>query len=448
MKDKIITIENCWICSFTEPDIIPQFGDIIIVNDQISKIRVKNFQTFQKNPDKINKDSFNANGRVVTLPQVNFHDHIYSRLAKGLPLTGDFGNFLNILHNLWWKVDKVLDGDMIAASAKMAALESIRNGVTYLFDHHSSQTFIDGSLNIIQENLKSFGLHGVLCFECTDRNGYENALKGLEENKNYHSSLSNGDFAAMLGLHASFTLSDDLLTEAFGVKRDLNLGIHIHVAEDVIDTKLSVKYTGFKPVKRLLKYKLMNDRSILVHGVHLNKKDYSMIEDNGAALAFCPDSNMNNAVGLPAINLIPPGIPFLLGTDGMHADMAKSLKAAFLLSRNQGASSEQATNLIKKIYADQIAFVKKYYPDFSSLNEGDRADLIVWDYIPVNTLTKENFWGHYIYGVLEYPVSSVMQKGKFLMKNFQILNMDENKIKNDITLQGERVVKAVWGKVN
>lgn len=448
MKDKIITIENCWICSFTEPDIIPQFGDIIIVNDQISKIRVKNFQTFQKNPDKINKDSFNANGRVVTLPQVNFHDHIYSRLAKGLPLTGDFGNFLNILHNLWWKVDKVLDGDMIAASAKMAALESIRNGVTYLFDHHSSQTFIDGSLNIIQENLKSFGLRGVLCFECTDRNGYENALKGLEENKNYHSSLSNGDFAAMLGLHASFTLSDDLLTEAFGVKRDLNLGIHIHVAEDVIDTKLSVKYTGFKPVKRLLKYKLMNDRSILVHGVHLNKKDYSMIEDNGAALAFCPDSNMNNAVGLPAINLIPPGIPFLLGTDGMHADMAKSLKAAFLLSRNQGASSEQATNLIKKIYADQIAFVKKYYPDFSSLNEGDRADLIVWDYIPVNTLTKENFWGHYIYGVLEYPVSSVMQKGKFLMKNFQILNMDENKIKNDITLQGERVVKAVWGKVN
>jgi cytosine/adenosine deaminase-related metal-dependent hydrolase len=448
MKDKIITIENCWICSFNEPDINPQFGDIIIVNDLISKIRVKNFQTFQKNPDKINKDSYNAYGRVVTLPQVNFHDHIYSRLAKGLPLTGDFGNFLNILHNLWWKVDKVLDGDMIAASAKMAALESIRNGVTYLFDHHSSQTFIDGSLNIIQENLKSFGLRGVLCFECTDRNGYENALKGLEENKNYHTSLSNGDFAAMLGLHASFTLSDDLLAEAFSVKRDLNLGVHIHVAEDIVDTLLSVKYTGFKPVKRLLKYKLLNDRSILVHGVHLNKKDYSMIEDNGAALAFCPDSNMNNAVGLPSINLIPPGIPFLLGTDGMHADMAKSLKAAFLLSRNQGAGSEQATNLIKKIYADQIAFVKKYFPDFSSLNEGDRADLIIWDYIPVNTLTKENFWGHYLYGVLEYPVSSVMQKGKFLMKNFQIQNMDENKIKNDVTLQGERVVKAVSGKIN
>lgn len=442
MKDKIVTIENCWICAFTGTDIAPQFGDIVIINGFISKIRIKNFQTYQKNPDKVNKDSYNAYGRVVTLPQVNFHDHIYSRLAKGLPLKGDFGNFLNILHNLWWKLDRILDYDMIAASARMAALESIRNGVTYIFDHHSSQSKIEGSLNVIQDNLKSFGLRGVLCFECTDRNGYKNALKGLEENRNYYTSLPNEDFGAMLGLHASFTLSDDILTEAFSLKKNCNLGIHIHVAEDNTDIKLSEEYTKYKPVKRLLKYKLADDRSILVHGVHLKKKDFEMIEDNGAALAFCPDSNMNNAVGLPSFNIIPPGIPFLLGTDGMHSDMARAMKQVFLLSRHMGFSFEQSTNMVKKIYADQLTFVKKYYPDFSSLNEGDRGDLIIWDYIPPNTLNAGNFWGHYIYGVLEYPVNSVMQKGKFLMKNQQILNVDENKIKNDIALQGERVVKA------
>lgn len=443
MKDKIVTIENCWICSFNGTDVIPQFGDVVILNGIISKIRPKNFLTFQKNPDKVNKDSFNAYGKVVTLPQVNFHDHIYSRLAKGLPLKGDFGNFMNILHNLWWKLDKILDYDMIAASARMAALESIRNGVTYLFDHHSSQNNIDGSLNVIRENLKAFGLRGVLCFECTDRNGYKNAIKGLEENKNYCASLADDDFSSMLGLHASFTLSDDVLNEAFAIKKSCNLGIHIHVAEDKTDITLSEKYTGYKPVKRLLKYKLMDDMSILVHGVHLKKRDYTMIEDNGAALAFCPDSNMNNSVGLPSFNQIAPGIPFLLGTDGMHSDLAKTMKQIFLLSRNQGGSFEQSTNLIKKIYADQIAFAKKYFPDFSTLNEGDRGDLIIWDYIPPNALNADNFWGHYIYGLLEYPVSSVMQKGKFLMKNHQMLNIDENKIKNEIALQGERVVDAL-----
>jgi len=448
MKDKIITIENCWICSFNEADITPLFGDIVVVNGSISKIRTKNFQTFQKNPEKVNKDSMNAMGRVVTLPLVNFHDHIYSRLAKGLPLSGKFDNFLNILHNLWWKLDRVLDNGMTAASAKMAALESIRNGVTYIFDHHSSQTHIEGSLSAISENLKSFGLRGVLCFETTDRNGFENALKGLEENKNFAAQNANPDFSSMLGLHASFTLSDDLLAEAFNYKKILNTGIHIHVAEDKADVKLSEEYTKFKPVKRLLKYKLMDDRSILVHGVHLKRRDFAMIEESGAALAFCPDSNMNNNVGLPSFNLIPPGIPFLLGTDGMHSNLARAMKQVFLLSRMQGGSFEQATNLIKKIYADQYSFVKRYFPDYPSLTEGDRADLIIWDYIPCNALTPENVWGHFIYGLFEYPVNTVIQKGKFLMKNQQILNVDESKVRNEITLQGERVVKALAEKIN
>ncbi len=443
MKDKIVIIENCWICSFSGTDVIPVFGDIVIINGIISKIRTKSFLTYQKNPDRVNKDSYNAYGRVVTLPLVNFHDHIYSRLAKGLPLKGDFGNFLNILHNLWWKLDRTIDYDMIAACARMAALESIRNGVTYIFDHHSSQSHIEGSLNVIQDNLKPFGLRGVLCFESTDRNGYKNALKGLEENKNYFTTIANEDFGAMLGLHASFTLSDDTLAEAFTLKKSSNLGIHIHIAEDKADIKLSEEYTKYKPVKRFLKYKLIDDKSILVHGVHLKKKDFTLIEENGAALAFCPDSNMNNYVGLPLFNSIPPGIPFLLGTDGMHANIAGVIKQVYLLSRHQGGSFEQSTNLVKKIYADQITFVKKYFPDFSFLKEGDRGDMIIWDYIPPNGLTVENFWGHYIYGILEYPVSSVMQKGKFLMKNYQILNLDENKIKNEITLQGERVVKAI-----
>lgn len=447
MKDKIISIENCWICTFDETNAAPLFGDIIIVNGFISKIREKNFGTYQKNPDKVNRDSYNAAGRVVTIPNVNFHDHIYSRLAKGLPANGDGGDFLSILKNLWWKLDRVLDADMIGASARMAAIQSVKNGVTYIFDHHSSQEAVEGSLAIIRDNLKQFGLRGVLCFETSDRNGFRNAVAGLEENRNFASSLIGEDFGAMLGLHASFTLSDDLLAETFSLRKTAKLGIHIHVAEDKADIRLSEEYTKYKPVKRLIKYKLMDDLGILVHGVHLKKRDYTLIEENGAALAFCPDSNMNNAVGLPQFNSIPPGIPFLLGTDGMNSNPAGAMKQIFLLARHQGGTFEQAFKLVKKIYSDQHYFVKKYFPDFTSLREGDRADMIVWDYVPVNPLNGENFWGHYIYGVLDSPVNTVLQKGKFLMKNRQVSIADENKIKNEITLQGERLLRAFAGKI-
>jgi len=439
---KTQSIENAWICSVIENEIIPFFGDIIIGNRKISKIRPKNFQSYLKNPDKVNKNSFNAYGRVVTIPLVNFHDHIYSRLAKGLPLTGKFDNFQNVLKNLWWKLDRALDMEMIIASAQMAALESIRNGVTYIFDHHSSQTEITGSLRAIKNVLSDFNLRGVLCFESTERNGFNNALKGLSENKEFYSFQMNEDFHAMLGLHASFTLSDDLLLESKKLMKS-DWGIHIHVAEDESDNRLSVEYTGSLPVRRLKKFKLMNDKSILVHGVHLKERDYIRISEAESAIAFCPDSNMNNSVGLPQFGNIPKSIPLLAGTDGMHANIARSLKQLFLIFRDQGISGDQATALIKKIYFDQVGFAKKYFPDFATLNENDRADLIVWDYVPPTPMSKENFWGHFIFGMLEYPVHSVMQNGYFLMKEFQLDDVDENKIKNEIYVQGERLAKKI-----
>ena len=439
MKLNKLTVENAWICPVIEGEVIPLFGDIIIAQGKISKIRPKSFQTFQKNPVKVGKDSFNAFGRVVTIPLVNFHDHIYSRLAKGLPLTGKFDNFQNVLKNLWWKLDRALDMEMITASAQMAALESIRNGVTYIFDHHSSQNEIDGSLTEIKSVLSKFGLRSVLCFESTDRNGTDKALAGLIENINFYSSQNNEDFKSMLGLHASFTLSDDLLLEACKLLKKYNLGIHIHVAEDNSDNTLSMEYAGASPVNRLKKFRLMNDTSILVHGVHLKEKDFIKISDAESAIAFCLDSNMNNSVGLPQFEKIPKSIPLLAGTDGMNANLARSLKQLFLVFRNQGLSGDQSTGLIKKIYIDQIGFVKKYFNDYPSLNENDRADLIVWDYVPPTPLNRENFWGHLIYGIFEYPVHSVIQNGSFLMRDFRLINIDADRIMNDISKQGERL---------
>ncbi len=446
MKKNTTTIENAWICQVIGEDIFPLFGDIIITNGKISKIRAKSYKTYQKNPDKVGKDSLNVFGRVVTIPFANFHDHIYSRLAKGLPLKGDFGNFQNILHNLWWKIDRALDKDMITASAQMAAIDSIRNGVTYIFDHHSSQDQVENSLSTIRKVLMDFNLRGVLCFESTDRNGSDKAAAGLNENKNFFTSQLDEEFRCMLGLHASFTLSEDTLEEAYKLLKEYDLGIHMHVAEDESDIKLSLEYAGASPINRLKKYKLMNEKGILVHGVHLKEKDFIKISEANIALAFCLDSNMNNKVGLPQFIKIPNTIPFLLGTDGMHSNIAKSFKQIFLTARNQSMSFEQSMALIKRIYFDQLEFIKKYFSDFPSIKENDRADLIVWDYVPPTPLNNENFWGHFIYGMLESPIHTVLQNGNYLMKEFCLFGVDENGIRNSIFNQGERLYNKLNNK--
>lgn len=446
IKPKDILIKNGWFALVKGQKIQPVFGDMKISNGIIKEFRPTDFDNYIKTNRKKNNNFYDAGGRVITLPLVNFHEHFYSRLAKGLPIKGETDNFLDILHNLWWELDKALNLKTVRASAQMAVIESIKNGVTYVFDHHSSPKADRGSLNTIAEVLTENELRGVLCFETTDRNGVKFAKDGLKENLNFFENYFSKNLKSMVGLHASFTLSDDTLAEAEKIVRDNGLGIHIHLCEDSADKTLSKQITGNFPVKRLSKFNLLNVKSILAHGIYLTKSDYKIIDELGSAIAYNPDSNLNNSVGLPNFTLIPESIPVLMGTDGMHANPGRSLKNIFLLMRHNGFSFDDAFHKIQKIYFDQITFAKRYFPDYSSLQLGERADLIVWDYVPPTPFNENNFWGHYIYGILERPVQSTIQNGIFLMKDKKLTLIDEEKINKQIFFEGSRLFKKFINK--
>ena len=437
-----LKIINAWICRPVKNNIVPIFGDLKIHDGKILAIRSKNFKEYLKeNSTEKGKTIYDAHGRVLTIPNVNFHDHIYSRLAKGLSITGKMDNFYDILSNYWWKVDKSLDYSTVKASAQMAVLESIKNGVTYIFDHHASPAAAKGSLNTIAEVLNEANLRGVLCFETSDRNGIKLAKAALDENINFVEKYSDDNIKAMLGLHASFTLADDTLADSERILKDYNLGIHIHLNEDSTDRVLSKQIAGQFPVARLLKYNLLNIKSILAHGIYLTKKDFSKIDEKGSAIAFNFDSNLNNSVGLPNFRMMPDSIPILMGTDGMHANPNRTMKNYFLLMRHKGLSFDEAFTKIHKVFIDQQTFVKRYFPDFTSLDVDDRADFIIWDYVPPTPLTRDNYWGHYIYGMLERAIQTTVQNGRFLMKDKRIIGLDENKISNEIRIKGEKLVR-------
>jgi cytosine/adenosine deaminase-related metal-dependent hydrolase len=431
-------ITNAWICRINDDQIEPVFGDVNISNDKISGIDKKPFDYNEVFNETVSeKDVVNAKGCVVTIPNINFHDHLYSRLAKGLPITGPMDNFHNILKSLWWKVDTSLDREMIIASAQLGILDSIKNGVTYIFDHHSSPQTTRSSLQSIADVFNKMGINGVICFETTDRNGHQLAEEGINENKNFLENYVNENVKGLLGLHASFTVSDETLELAARIVEEYDLGIHIHLCEDKIDRELSKKQFGSIPVERLKKFKLLNEKSILSHGIHLTENDYSTIAKCGCAIVFNPDSNMNNAVGLPDFNIIPGEIPILMGTDGMNSNAVKSLKQLFLLLRHSGKSFEDSFTKIQNIYFSQLKFVRQFFPDITGLNVGDRADLIIWDYFPPTPFTKENIWGHFLYGIIESRIKNVIHNGIILLNDFK-LEANEDIYTSNIVKEGHR----------
>jgi len=435
----IIYIKNIFLVQIAGNQVNPVFCDLKIEDGKIAEIIPKEFNAFVNGEydSEISKDYYDAKGSVATIPMINFHEHIYSRLAKGLNIKGSTENFHKILKNLWWKLDLMLDEDMIRASALMTVFESIRNGTTYIFDHHSSPNSTKGSLKVIADTLSEFGLRGTICFEVTDRNGLELTKQAVQEN--YDFIESNGEnFKGMFGLHASFTLKDQTLRFVSNLIKDFETGIHIHLCEDKIDREISEKKFDASPLERLFKFNLVNSKSILAHGIHLKKKEYRKIAEIGAAIALNPDSNMNNSVGLPEFKKFPAKLKLLPGTDGMHSNISKTIKQLFLLYRHYGGSFADTFSFLQRIYFNQIDFVKKYFDDFTTLNLNERADLIIWDYVPVNQLTAENFWGHFVYAVLERQPKTVIQNGKFYLKDFQ-LQFNVDSFEKEIIKQGMRL---------
>ncbi len=442
MEYENFKVINGWFCTVENDNVIPFFGDIEIENGVIKDLEKRDFSSYTFARVNSGENVYDAGGRVVTLPLINFHDHIYSRLAKGLDIQGPTDNFENILKNLWWKLDLALDHNMTKASTEMTVMEALRNGVTTIFDHHASPSSTAGSLNVIAEVLGKYDMRGVLCFETSDRNGKEKTAEAITENKNFMGQKSFAEIRGMMGLHASFTVDDDTLRLSKEVIEATQGGIHIHLCEDKADTRISIEKYGVSPLERLEANGLLNSRSILSHAIHLGKNDYRKIAEYGSAIACNPDSNLNNSVGVPVFSDIPAEVPLLPGTDGMHDAIARTMKQLFLLHRYQGNGFEITFPWFIKMYFDQLNFVRKYFPDFPSLAKGDKADFVVWDYVPAAPFDEGNFWGHYIYGILERPVVSVVNKGKFLMKDFKITVMDEATVNAEIYRQGVRLKEA------
>src|SRR5215213_6292873 len=134
-------------------------------------------------------DAVDLSGCVVLPGLVNAHTHLYSTLARGMAWPSPPPrNFLEVLEKVWWRLDRALDEEAIHHSAMTGAIEAALSGTTLVIDHHSSPSFIAGSLDVIRSAVEAVGLRSVLCYEVTDRNGVAGRDAGLAENQRFLSS--------------------------------------------------------------------------------------------------------------------------------------------------------------------------------------------------------------------------------------------------------------------
>ncbi|MCP4209172.1 MAG: amidohydrolase family protein, partial [Shimia sp.] len=258
------------------------------------------------------------------------HHHIYSTLARGMPAPPKIpANFTEILQYVWWHIDKRLDLEMIEASALASAIYCAKNGVTLVIDHHASPMAIKDSLSVIAQAFDRVGIAHLLCYEISDRDGEAPREEGLAETDSFLAAGHQGH----VGLHASFTVGDELLKKAVALAEKHDSGLHVHVAEDRADQEDALTKYGLRVVERFEKAGALElKKSIFAHCIHLTDREKALLQESGVWVVQNVESNQNNNVGVAGYTLITDNV--MLGTDGMHCDMLRSAKAAFLVGQS------------------------------------------------------------------------------------------------------------------
>ncbi len=294
---------------------------------------------------------------------VNAHTHLYSGLAPlGMPKPSPKpASFLEILERVWWRLDRALDAATLRASARSYLAEAALAGTSVLVDHHESPGFVDGSLDVLADAAQELGLRLAVCYGATERNrGLAEAREGLAECRRFARANRRPLVRALVGLHASFTVSDETIREAGALARELGTVVHVHVAEDRADVDDANARGWAGPLERLLALDGLPRGSILAHGVHLDVAEVRRAHEAGLWLVQNPRSNEGNGVGYPAALGASPDVA--LGTDGYPSDMAAEGEALLRLGRAHGedparlqARSKAGVRLARQLFGVEPA---------------------------------------------------------------------------------------------
>lgn len=372
-------------------------------------------------PGRAGEDVVDLGGTLVIPGLVNGHTHLYSALARGMPGPPvPPRSFVEILERVWWKLDRALDEEAVYLSGLVGGIEAALSGTTVLVDHHSSPSFIRGSLPTLRRALEEVGLRSVLCYEVTDRNGLEGRDLGIEENVSFQAGQPSALTRGMIGAHASFTLSEESMTRLAAAVRETGRSLHIHVAEDRADLEdCQERYASSLP-ERLERHGLLAARTLLAHCVHLTPGQIETAHGRGAWIAHNARSNMNNSVGHAPTAALRRAA---LGTDGMDEDMLAEARGAYLKMRDAGRADAFAGALQLLAGGHRLAAVLFGLP-FGKLDAGAPADLVVLDYAPPTPLHTDNLGGHLLFGVDRSHVSSVMVAGRWVVRERRVTGVD------------------------
>ncbi len=414
------------------PEIISQ-GEIVVEDSLITYLgprlerKEKDFEEIIKGRDNLIMPGF-----------INTHTHAAMSLFRGY---ADDMALMDWLNNKIWPAEAKLRKEDIYWGTMLAIAEMLRGGTTCFADMYFH---MDEAARACLES----GIRASLAQGLTGLDKIK-GMAGLKEGsslvRNWHNK-GDGRITVMLGPHAPYTCPPDYLQKVLEKAADLDVPIHIHLAETRAEVKECLSKYGKTPVELMEEIGLLDHRVLAAHCVHLTEKEIEILAEKETAIAHNPGSNLKLGSGTaPVAKLLEKGVPVGLGTDSAasnnNLDMLEEMRLAALLPKglleNPTVVPAETALKMATINGADALFLSN---EVGILKKGAKADLIMFNLNQPHFYPRHNILAHLVYSARSADINLVMVNGTVLMSDGELLTIDEERVFFEAQLRATRLV--------
>lgn len=416
---------------------------LIIKDGYIDKILTEEESQTPFGQELITKECGNAayildgHGRVAAPGLVNTHTHIAMGLFRNY---ADDLELMDWLENAIWPAEAKLTNELVEVGTRLGIAEMFRSGTTCFSDMYF---FMNDTAKVVKETgiraVLSRGMAGVAPTA-------EQALVDSRHLFNDWHGFDNDRIKVMLGPHAPYTCPDDYMKKVMDLSHELGAQIHIHLCETKGEVENVIKATGKTPIAHFNDLGVFDTGCVAAHGVHLTDEDLDIMKAKNVRVAHNPQSNLKLASGIADVPaMLAKGITVGLGTDGSasnnNADMLEEVRLAATLHK----ATHFDPKAIPAHQALQLGTVEGAkvldYNDLGLIKEGYRADLCLYDVTGMHWLPRYNDVASLVYAANSSDVQTTIVAGKVVMKDRELLTIDEEKLRHDVMSKTEIFTK-------
>ena len=363
--------------------------------------------------------------KVILPGLINSHSHIAMSLMRHHADDLPFWTWLN---DRIMPLEEGLTGKDVYAGSMLSIAEMIRSGITSFADMYF---FMDDVARAVNETGIRANLSRGLVFNSPED------IKKLDSSIELFHKWNNegeGRIKIDLGPHAPYTCAPEYLKKVAKTAGDLDIGIHIHIAESRREVEEIYSLYKKSPVEYVRDSGIFENRTYAAHCVKVTDDDIKILACNNVSVMNNPGSNLKFGNGFaPVSAMIDAGINVSLGTDGAASNNNLNMFEEINLTALVNKAADHNPTSVPAYTALKMATINGAKAlgidnETGSITVGKKADIIIVDMEKPHFYPKFDIVSSLVYAAQASDVCTVICDGRLLMKDYQLLTIDEKEV--------------------